>query len=57
MAADASPPRLGGGGDLTETKRCSLRRPTEGDSEEEAVSEEFAGRGPSDRSRHCPQNQ
>ncbi|XP_073088951.1 uncharacterized protein [Manis javanica] len=37
MAADASPPRLGGGGDLTETKRCSLRRPTEGDSEEEAA--------------------
>lgn len=55
MAAEASPPRMGMGG-LPEAKRSTLRRrPTEGDSEEGAVSEEFTGGGPGGRSRLCPQ--
>nr|XP_054092711.1 uncharacterized protein LOC128928282 [Callithrix jacchus] len=45
MAAEASPPRLGVRG-LPETKRGALERPTEGDSEEGAVSEELPGGDP-----------
>lgn len=56
MAAEASPPRSGMWG-LPEAKRGALRRrPTEGDSEEGAVSEEFAGGGPGGRLRLYPQN-